>query len=93
MARFVAKNLVANGYAKQCLVSVSYAIGKVEPLMISAVDEKGKDLSAIVRKHFDFRPRAIIERLGLERPIYRQTAAYGHFGKKGLPWEEVIKLK
>lgn len=93
MCRFVAKNLVANGFAKECLVSVAYAIGHIDPLMVYAVNEKGKDLSALVHKHFDFRPRAIIERLDLQRPIYRQTAAYGHFGKIGLPWEEVIKLK
>ncbi|MCR4311225.1 MAG: methionine adenosyltransferase [Candidatus Taylorbacteria bacterium] len=93
MCRFVAKNLVANGYAKECVVSVAYAIGHIEPLMVYAVNEKGKDLSGIVKKHFDFRPKAIIERLNLRQPIYRQTAAYGHFGKIGLPWEEVIKLK
>lgn len=92
MTRFVAKNLVANGYAKECLVSVSYAIGKVEPLMISAIDEKGRNLSKIISEKFDFRPKAIIERLGLRRPIFAQTAAYGHFGKKGLPWEEIIEL-
>lgn len=93
MCRFVAKNLVANGFAKEALVSVAYAIGHIDPLMVYGVDEQGKDLSEIIKKHFDFRPRAIIERLGLQRPIYRQTAAYGHFGKLGLPWEEVIKLK
>ncbi|TEU01680.1 methionine adenosyltransferase [Candidatus Woesebacteria bacterium] len=87
MARFVAKNVVANGLAKKCLVSVSYAIGKAEPLMVEAVGENGKNLSNYVKKKFDFRPRAIIERLDLLRPIYRQTAAYGHFGKDGLPWE------
>ena len=87
MARFVAKNIVANGLAKKCLVSVSYAIGKAEPLMVEAVGENGKNLSNYVKKKFDFRPQAIIERLDLLRPIYRQTAAYGHFGKDGLPWE------
>ncbi len=87
MARFVAKNVVANGLAKKCLVSVSYAIGKAEPLMVEAVGENGKNLSNYVKKKFDFRPRAIIKRLDLLRPIYRQTAAYGHFGKDGLPWE------
>lgn len=91
MARFAAKNIVAWGVAKECLVSVSYAIGKSEPLMVSAIDEKGRDISKIVRKKFDFRPRAIIERLDLLRPIYRQTAAYGHFGKSDLPWEQIIK--
>ena len=93
MCRFAAKNLVANGFARECLVSVAYAIGHIEPLMVYAVNEKGKDLSEIVRKHFDFRPREIIKRLNLLRPIYRQTAAYGHFGKPALPWERIINLK
>lgn len=92
MCRFVAKNLVANGYAKECLVSVAYAIGHIDPLMVHAIDEKGRSLASIVKKNFDFRPLAIIERLNLRQPIYLQTAAYGHFGKKGLPWEEIIKL-
>ena len=92
MARFAAKNLVANGYAKKALVSVAYAIGRVEPLMVEAFDDTGKNLSDIVNKNFDFRPLAIIERLGLRRPIYRATATYGHFGVEGRPWEEVIKL-
>ncbi len=96
MCRFVAKNLVANGYTKDCLVSVAYAIGHVEPLMVHAIDEKGRSLVALVKKHFDFRPLAIIERLNLRCPPpgggYRQTAAYGHFGKKGLPWEKVMKI-
>ena len=90
MARFVAKNLVAKGYARRCLVSVAYAIGKAEPLMISAINEKGKSLTSLVKKKYDFRPLAIIERLNLRRPIYLQTASYGHFGKDGLSWEEVV---
>lgn len=93
MARFAAKNLVANGYGKEALVSVAYAIGMAEPLMIEAINEKGKDLSKIVRKNFDFRPLSIIERLGLRNPIFRQTAAYGHFGKENLPWEKIEKMK
>ncbi len=92
MCRFVAKNLVANGYAKQAIVSVAYAIGRVEPVMIEAFDEKGKDLTKIVNAHFDFRPRAIIKRLGLNSPIFQETAAYGHFGVKGRPWEKIIKI-
>lgn len=92
MARFVAKNMVANGKAKQCLVSVAYAIGRAEPVMVEALDENGKNLSTLVQKHFDFRPKAIIEKLGLRSPIYLQTAAYGHFGREGLPWEEIIKI-
>lgn len=92
MARFVAKSLVASGYGKDVLVSVAYAIGMSEPLMIEAINEKGEDLSAIVRKNFDFSPLAIIKRLGLQKPIFGQTATYGHFGKKNLPWEQIEKI-
>lgn len=92
MARFAAKNLVANGFGKKVLVSVAYAIGKAEPLMIQASNEKGQDLSQIVKNNFDFRPLAIIERLDLRKPIFAQTATYGHFGKPGLAWEEVVTL-
>lgn len=93
MARFAAKNLVAAGYGKEVLVSVAYAIGMADPLMIEAINEKGEDLSDVVRKNFDFRPLAIIERLGLRQPIFGQTAAYGHFGKENLPWEKIEYLK
>ncbi len=89
MSRFVAKNIIANKLAKQCLVSVAYAIGRAEPLMIEAINEKGESLAGFVKDRFDFRPKAIIERLNLLRPIYRQTACYGHFGKNDLPWEKV----
>lgn len=92
MARFAAKNMVANGLAKECLVSVAYAIGRAEPLMVEALNENGESIAHLLRKHFDFRPAAIIERLGLRRPIYRQTAAYGHFTKNDLPWEQIEKL-
>jgi len=92
MCRFVAKNIVANKLANTCLVSVAYAIGHAEPLMVYASNETGKDLSIIAKEKFDFRPQAIIERLNLRRPIYLQTAAYGHFGKQGLPWEEIITI-
>jgi S-adenosylmethionine synthetase len=92
MARFVAKNLVANGYAKQCLVSIAYAIGRAEPLMVEAIDENGKSLSEFAKSKFDFKPRAIIEKLDLRNPIYQQTAAYGHFGRENLPWEKIVKL-
>jgi S-adenosylmethionine synthetase len=87
MARFVAKNLVASGAATQCLVSVAYAIGRAEPLMVRAVGQDGRDVDPALLSRFDFRPQAIIERLGLRRTIFRQTAAYGHFGKPELPWE------
>jgi S-adenosylmethionine synthetase len=92
MCRFVAKNLVANGHAKKALVSVAYAIGRVEPVMVEAFSEDGKDLSELVAKNFDFRPFAIRERLGLTRPIFQETAAYGHFGVAGRSWEEIVSL-
>ena len=92
MARYAAKNLVAGGYAKNVLVSVAYAIGKAEPLMLEAKSGDGKDLSAVLKKNFDFRPAAIIERLDLRRPIYRQTAIYGHFGRPDVPWEQIVTL-
>ncbi len=91
MARFAAKNTVARGIAKRCLVSVAYAIGKADPLMVEAYDEGGKDISDYILKNFDFRPQAIIEKLNLRRPIYQETAAYGHFGRDGFPWEEIQK--
>jgi len=92
MCRFVAKNLVAGGLAKQCVVSVAYAIGRAEPLMVEALNEKGESLADVVKKKFDFRPLAIIERLDLRQPIYFKTAAYGHFGKDGFPWEKVVEI-
>jgi len=92
MARFAAKNIVANNLAKECLVSVSYAIGRVEPLMVEIINEKGEDLSGAIKDKFDFKPRAIIETLDLLRPIYSRTASYGHFGKSDLPWEKIIKI-
>jgi S-adenosylmethionine synthetase len=94
MCRFVAKNLVANGYAKKAVVSVAYAIGRAEPVMVEVVSENGgnKDLAEVVKKHFDFRPQAIIERLDLRKPIYQATAAYGHFGVAGRPWEKIVKI-
>ena len=93
MCRFVAKTLVANKYAKTALVSVAYAIGRAEPVMVEAFDEKGKNLTQVVIRNFDFRPQAIIERLNLRRPIYQETAVYGHFGVAGRPWEKIIKIK
>lgn len=89
MARFVAKSLVAKGLAKKALVSVSYAIGKAEPLMVDAINEKGRSLASYVKKRFDFKPLSIINNLNLRAPIYLQTASYGHFGKDNLPWEKI----
>ena len=93
-ARHVAKNLVAAGLAERCEVQVSYAIGRAHPTSIS-VETFGTgtvsedELDELVRRHFDLRPGAIIANMDLLRPIYRQTAAYGHFGRDdlGVPWE------
>jgi S-adenosylmethionine synthetase len=93
-ARYVAKNLVAAGIAERCEIQVSYAIGVAEPTSI-AVNTFGTgklpehEVVNLVREHFDLRPRGIIEMLDLKRPIYRATAAYGHFGRTGdgFTWE------
>jgi S-adenosylmethionine synthetase len=90
MARFAAKNMVANGLAKNVLVSVAYAIGRDEPVMLRAVSGSGQDLSAYLKKHYDFRPQVIMERLSLRRPIYRGSAVYGHFGRDEFPWEHIV---
>lgn len=90
MARFAAKNIVANGIAKNCMVTVAYAIGEEHPVMLQARSGDGTDLTEYLKKHFDFRPAAIIERLSLRRPIYRPSAAYGHFGRDEFPWEHIM---
>jgi len=98
-ARWVAKNMVAAGLATKCEVQVAYAIGIAKPVSIM-VDSFGTgifpdaDLADIVVKHFDLRPAAIIRDLDLRRPIYRQVAAYGHFGRTDidLPWERLDKV-
>jgi S-adenosylmethionine synthetase len=92
MCRFAAKNIVANGLADNCLVSVAYAIGQEKPVMITAETNDGKDLTEIVKKYFDFRPLAITERLRLREPVFRRTACYGHFGRDGFAWEEIVGL-
>lgn len=100
MARYVAKNIVAAGLATKCEVQLAYAIGKPEPMSV-LVDtyETGKindeDLSEIISKTFDLRPGMIIKHLELRRPLYRQVAAYGHFGRPDLvlPWEKTDKVK
>lgn len=91
MARYAAKNLIAQGVARECLVAVAYAIGRAEPLMVEAINEKGEDINGIVREKFDFRPLSIIEKLDLRWPIYQKTAAYGHFGREEFPWEKLVR--
>ncbi len=93
--RYVAKNIVAAGLAERCEIQVSYAIGVAEPTSIS-IDTFGtgtigdEKIEALVREHFDLRPYGILTMLDLLKPIYRQTASYGHFGREdiGLPWEK-----
>jgi len=97
-ARWVAKNVVASGLCDRCEVQVAYAIGVAEPVSVM-VDSFGTGkvsddkLTALVRKHFDLTPRGIIEALKLRRPIYRRTAAYGHFGRGDFAWEQTDKAK
>ena len=97
MARFVAKNIVANGFAKKCEIQLSYAIGVAKPISIY-VDTFGtgkipdNEIVKKIKNTFKLTPRGIIESLDLRRPIYRKTTNYGHFGKKDLPWEKIIKL-
>ena len=99
-ARYVAKNIVAAGLADKCEIQLSYAIGVAHPTSIS-VDTFGtgkkseEELIEIINNNFDLTPNGIIKMLDLRRPIYKQTAAYGHFGRDDInvPWEEIIELK
>lgn len=97
MMRHIAKNMVANGYAKKCEIQVSYAIGMEEPLSI-CVDTFGtgtkseEELVKLIKEKFDLTPDGIIKYLNLKQPIYSKTTNYGHFGKDDLPWEKVIKI-
>ncbi|MCR5187220.1 MAG: methionine adenosyltransferase [Clostridia bacterium] len=97
MARYIAKNIVANGFAKKCEIQLSYAIGIANPISIY-VDTFGtgkitdSEIVDKIRKTFKLTPRGIIESLNLRRPIYKSTTNYGHFGKKDLPWEQIIKM-
>lgn len=98
--RYVAKNIVAAGLADKCEIQVSYAIGVAEPTSIS-INTFGtgklsdEEISTLVREHFDLRPRGLIEMLDLKRPIYRDTAAYGHFGREQdtFSWEKTDKAE
>lgn len=99
MARYIAKNIVAAGLAERCEIQISYAIGVAEPtsVMIDAFGTSklaNRDLEQLVTKHFDLTPGGIIKTLDLLRPIYRQTAAYGHFGREdqGFTWEKTDKV-
>ena len=98
MARYIAKNIVASGLAEEVEIEVAYAIGVARPVSVFVnsfgtgrlSDEK---LAEIITKEFDLRPYSIIKLFDLKRPIYSQTAAYGHFGKENLPWEKTDRVK
>jgi S-adenosylmethionine synthetase len=98
MARYVAKNVVAAGLAARVQIQVAYAIGTAQPVSF-VLDDFGtgevdpERLEATVREAFDFRPAAIIGYLDLRRPIYRESACYGHFGRKGFSWEETDRAE
>lgn len=97
MARFLAKNIVANGYAKKCKIQFAYSIGVAKPVSIY-IDTFGtntipeEEIVDKIKSKFDLTPRGIIEYLDLKKPIYRKTTNYGHFGKEDLSWEKVIKI-
>ena len=97
MARHIAKNIVANGYAKRCEIQIAYSIGVAKPVSIyvntygtNTIPEE--EIVEKINNTFDLTPRGIINYLDLQRPIYRQTTNYGHFGKKDLPWEKIINF-
>ena len=97
MLRHIAKNIVANGYAKKCEIQVAYAIGMKEPLSIcvntygtSKISEE--KIVSLIKEKFDLTPDGIIKYLNLKEPIYQKTTNYGHFGKEELPWEKIIKI-
>lgn len=98
MLRHIAKNIVANGFAKKCEIQVSYAIGKKEPISIwlntfntNKIDDE--EILKIIKEKFDLTPNGIIEYLDLKKPIYSKTTNYGHFGKNDMTWEKIIKLR
>ena len=97
MARHIAKNVVANKLAKKCEIQLAYSIGVAKPVAVY-VDTFGtntipeEEISKLINQKFDLTPRGIINYLDLQKPIYRKTTNYGHFGKEDLPWEKVIEL-
>ena len=97
MIRFIAKNIVANGYADKCEIQVSYAIGVEKPLSIyvntyGTGKMEDEEIAKLIEDKFDLTPNGIIKYLKLKEPIYSQTTNYGHFGKENLPWEKIIKI-
>ncbi|MBR2988858.1 MAG: methionine adenosyltransferase domain-containing protein, partial [Clostridia bacterium] len=97
-ARYACKNIVASGLADRCQIQVAYAIGKAKPVSLN-IDTYGtgkypdEQILKAVNEVFDFRPYSIIEGLGLRKPIYKQTSAYGHFGNPNFPWEKLDKVE
>ena len=98
MARHIAKNIVANGLATKCEIQLSYAIGVAKPVSIyintfgTATIPEDEIIGKIENK-FNLTPRGIINYLDLQKPIYRETTNYGHFGKASLPWEKIVEIK
>jgi S-adenosylmethionine synthetase len=97
-ARYAAKNVVAAGLARQCQIQVAYAIGVARPMNVTVYTEgtgaiPDEEIAALILKHFDLRPKGIIQALDLLRPIYEKTAAYGHFGREEpeFTWEAIDK--
>ena len=98
MARYICKNVVAAGLAKKCTLELSYAIGVAKPISVFVNTEgtgviSDGEIADIISKEFDLRPYSIIKTLDLRRPIYRKTAAYGHFGRSEFPWERLDRIK
>ena len=93
MARYICKNIVKAGLADECEIELAYAIGVANPVSIY-VNTYGtgrisdEEIVRAIKENFDLRPAAIIEKLGLRKPIFKQTAAYGHFGRDAFPWEK-----
>ncbi len=98
MMRYIAKNIVASGMADECRIEVAYAIGVAKPVSL-LVNTMGtgklsdEEIADIIMKEFDLRPNAIIEKLDLRKPIYKKTAAYGHFGREEFSWEKLDKVE
>ena len=98
MARYICKNVVAAGLADECEIELAYAIGVANPVSVfvntfgtgRVSDDR---LVEIIRENFDLRPYAIIETLGLRRPVFRKTAAYGHFGREEFAWERTDRAE
>lgn len=97
MLRHIAKNVVANGMAKKCEIQIAYAIGIKEPIALyincfetNKIDEE--EILKKIKEKFNFTPKSIIEYLQLTKPIYANTTNYGHFGRSGFTWEEIIKF-